>query len=407
MTGLFYEKGRMYFTLAGSSDLFMRYFTVESGIVGAQRFTVTGPISGVNWADVRGTYLSGGHLYWVDTDGDLHRVNWTNGSPLPGTDIVVSGPGLDGNDWRARALFTYPGTVIPPNKPPTAEFDSSCLVLECDFDASTSDDPDGTIASYEWDFGDGDTDTGETVTHEFDAPGTYPVTLTVTDDDNAEHSVTEDVTVTDDAPPEITFVGAADGTGRQARRCTALPSQPRSQADDALVLTLSTNSPTATASDPAGWLRQDEVHTSSMSAFTWTKVAVATDAGSQVEITSSAILKSSILVAGYRGASVDDVDLATETVSRATHTTPTLTAPAGSWVVSYWTDKTAATTSWTPPAGVQTRLTGAQTGAGHMSWLLADSGAPVAAGSVGGLTATANSSTLHAAMGTVVLAPGG
>ena len=159
-------------------------------------------------------------------------------------------------------------------------------MLECDFDASTSDDPDGTIASYEWDFGDGGTDAGETVTHTFAAPGTYPVTLTVTDDDNAEHSVTEDVTVTDDAPPEITFVGAADGTGATSTSVHRVSVPAATQADDALVLTLSTNSPTATASDPAGWLRQDEVHTSSMSAFTWTKVAVATDAGSKVEITS-------------------------------------------------------------------------------------------------------------------------
>ena len=37
------------------------------------------------------------------------------------------------------------------------------------------------IVSYEWDFGDGNTGTGETPTHVYDKGGTYTVTLTVTD----------------------------------------------------------------------------------------------------------------------------------------------------------------------------------------------------------------------------------
>ncbi len=52
------------------------------------------------------------------------------------------------------------------------------------FDASPSSDPDGTVTRYEWDFdGDGTTDaTGETVTHTFERPGEYDVTITVVDD---------------------------------------------------------------------------------------------------------------------------------------------------------------------------------------------------------------------------------
>ena len=50
------------------------------------------------------------------------------------------------------------------------------------FDASGSSDPDGTIVSYNWDFGDGSTDTGESPTHTFTKDGTYEITLTVTDD---------------------------------------------------------------------------------------------------------------------------------------------------------------------------------------------------------------------------------
>ena len=52
------------------------------------------------------------------------------------------------------------------------------------FDGSGSSDPDGTIMSYDWDFGDGTVvlDAGPTPTHAYAAVGLYNVTLTVTDD---------------------------------------------------------------------------------------------------------------------------------------------------------------------------------------------------------------------------------
>jgi PKD repeat protein len=53
------------------------------------------------------------------------------------------------------------------------------------FNASGSFDPDGTIVSYEWDFGDGCSDEGIFFEHIFLEHGTYMVTLTVIDDDGA------------------------------------------------------------------------------------------------------------------------------------------------------------------------------------------------------------------------------
>jgi hypothetical protein len=96
--------------------------------------------------------------------------------------------------------------------------------------------------------------------------------------------------------------------------------------------------------------------------------------------------------------------IAAETVSRTTHTTPTLTAPVGSWLVSVWNDKTAATTAWTGPNSQRLLQTGAGSDAGHISWLMTDSNGPVS-GTVGGVTATANSATNNATMMSVVLAP--
>jgi PKD repeat protein len=82
-----------------------------------------------------------------------------------------------------------------PNAAPVAEFSAAATGVDVQFNGTLSSDSDGTIASYSWDFGDGASDTGPTPSHTYAADGTYPVTLTVTDDDGAPASVTHDVTV--------------------------------------------------------------------------------------------------------------------------------------------------------------------------------------------------------------------
>ncbi|MEM8535313.1 MAG: PKD domain-containing protein, partial [Chloroflexota bacterium] len=64
--------------------------------------------------------------------------------------------------------------------------------LEVTFDASGSTTT-TEITSYEWDFGDGNTDTGETVTHTYDSEGVYEVELTVTDAE--QNTATDTVTI--------------------------------------------------------------------------------------------------------------------------------------------------------------------------------------------------------------------
>jgi PKD repeat protein len=63
------------------------------------------------------------------------------------------------------------------------------------FDGSGSTDPDGTIISYDWDFGDTATGSGVSPTHSYTTVGTYTVTLTVTDDLGATDQDTLTVTV--------------------------------------------------------------------------------------------------------------------------------------------------------------------------------------------------------------------
>ncbi len=87
-------------------------------------------------------------------------------------------------DLRAGMNAQYPR--VDDNLPPVARFAASpnpaSLGGTVAFDGAASNDPDGTIVSYEWDFGDGSSGTGANRTHVYTKPGDYLVRLTVTDD---------------------------------------------------------------------------------------------------------------------------------------------------------------------------------------------------------------------------------
>lgn len=413
MTGLFYTNGRLYFTLAGQSALYMRYFEVESGIVGAQRFTHSTNLTGMSWSTVTGMFLAGSGLYWASQDGNLHRLNWTEDGAdgvVSGPDEVVSGPAVDGADWSSRSLIAMQGDAPPPpNVNPVAEFTDDCTWLTCALDASGSVDPDGQISSYAWEFA-GTSATGAVQTVTFAEAGDHDVTLTVTDDDGATATTTRTLTV--EAPPpvqpsDLAFVGSASSTaGASALVHTAtVPGQV--QPDDLLVAFFATNTVLDSVEPPDGWEQVAQTSTRFMFASVFVRAASDSDAGSTVSVSVPRYARGSLVISAYRGAELTGatIALAPETTNQATHTTPVLPAVPGDWVLSYWADKTSATTGWTSPDGVEVRETGAGTGAGHLSWLLGDSDGPVTGTTAGGLTAEADSTTSQAAMATVVIAP--
>lgn len=85
------------------------------------------------------------------------------------------------------------------NKPPIAEAGSdktSLIKKSITFDGTSSTDPDGSIVKYVWNFGDGTVGEGAVVTHMYTNPGTYTVTLTVTDNLGATGTDTCKVTIT-------------------------------------------------------------------------------------------------------------------------------------------------------------------------------------------------------------------
>ena len=69
------------------------------------------------------------------------------------------------------------------------------------FDGTLSNDPDGTLVKWWWDLGDGNTTNGETITYQYQRPGTYTVTLHVLDNNSAEANDTTTVTIIDGNNP--------------------------------------------------------------------------------------------------------------------------------------------------------------------------------------------------------------
>ena len=85
------------------------------------------------------------------------------------------------------------------NVAPVAAFTVRATIIEVGeslaFSAILSSDEDGIIAKFEWDFGDGGSATGESVTHTYSAVGQYTVVLRVTDDREATSTAQKVITV--------------------------------------------------------------------------------------------------------------------------------------------------------------------------------------------------------------------
>ena len=86
----------------------------------------------------------------------------------------------------------------------TATPSSGDAPLPVNFDASTSSDLDGTIVDYAWNFGDGNVGSGVNSSNTYTTPGTYTVTLVVTDNEGNSASTTQTITVIDPTDPGCT-----------------------------------------------------------------------------------------------------------------------------------------------------------------------------------------------------------
>lgn len=89
----------------------------------------------------------------------------------------------------------------PENVAPTSSFSANCELGSCVF-GDKSEDPDGSIVSYGWAFGDGTVSQGQSPAHVFALTGSYEVSLTVVDDDGATDTSTQQLSVEVPIRPE-------------------------------------------------------------------------------------------------------------------------------------------------------------------------------------------------------------
>ncbi len=143
----------------------------------------------VKWYDPR----NGGSLQ----DGSVTSISGT------GDKSLGNAPSSTSEDW-AILVTNASGVNQSPIASASADVSSGTVPLTVKFDATASSDPDGSITSYEWDFGDGGSETGDTVSHVFGSAGNYDVILTVTDDNGA--------TATDIIHIEATSSGSGCGS---------------------------------------------------------------------------------------------------------------------------------------------------------------------------------------------------
>jgi len=95
------------------------------------------------------------------------------------------------------------GGCFNSNQSPIAAFSTTIDGLTVTFNASPSHDPDGSIATYHWEFGDGGWANTATATHTYEtsAARSYTVSLTVTDNNGASDATSSSVQVTPPAAP--------------------------------------------------------------------------------------------------------------------------------------------------------------------------------------------------------------
>lgn len=145
-----------------------------------------------------------------DFDGSIVSTTWDFGDGANGSGTtaqhVYSDPGnftviltVEDDDQAQGQATTVIQVTSPGNTPPTAVAQavpaSGEAPLTVQFSGDQSTDSDGTIVSWEWDFGDGASGTGAETSHVYASAGNFTATLTVTDDGNASDSAAVDIAV--------------------------------------------------------------------------------------------------------------------------------------------------------------------------------------------------------------------
>lgn len=162
-----------------------------------------------------GNCASPSAISWLSVNPDSGSLP---GGSADGITVTADATGLSPGGYSAllciasndseRSTVVVPITFTVPNQPPTADFTFTTSGLAANF-TDASGDSDGSIASWAWDFGDGQTSTQASPSHTYAGSGAYTVKLTVTDNNGATGSISKSVTVYN--PPVASFTVATDG----------------------------------------------------------------------------------------------------------------------------------------------------------------------------------------------------
>jgi PKD repeat protein len=174
------------------------------------------------------------------SDGDApivsYRWTWNDGAPdstgpTPTVSHVLTKPGtfvvtLTVTDSTGRTAQASTDFFVAGQYPqarfawtPSSVFAGQAIA----FDGSASSDADGSVASYDWQWGDATPDSaGAKPTHVFTAPGTYQVALSVLDDNTQSGTAIHNVTVVPLVVPKVSRVSMTHKRFRVASRRTAV-----------------------------------------------------------------------------------------------------------------------------------------------------------------------------------------
>jgi chitodextrinase len=148
----------------------------------------------LTWTGARGltvdVYRNGVYRKNTPNDGKVADSKFFTGPATYIYKVCEAGTYICSNP----ASVSFEGGLLPPNKAPIPVFTSSCTDLTCSF-TDRSVDLDGNLTAWRWSFGDGTSSSDRSPSHPYSAPGTYSVSLTVTDDRGASRSTTAILTV--------------------------------------------------------------------------------------------------------------------------------------------------------------------------------------------------------------------
>ena len=148
-----------------------------------------------------------------DPDGTIVGHSWDFGDGTGSTgsttthDYAESGEytiTLTVTDNSGLKNTTSQSATVQGSSPPHASFSYSTFGLTISTNARSSADDDGSVVGWVWSWGDGATSSGVIGSHTYSSPGTYAITLTVTDDSGLTDSTSLEVTMAH-LPPVASF----------------------------------------------------------------------------------------------------------------------------------------------------------------------------------------------------------